>query len=391
MEQKTMLKEEKDIKLLVDAHVFDDIYQGSRTFLKGIYSNLHIENKQITVYLVANNINNLKTEFKDIEGLKFIKLKYRNKYLRLAYEIPKLISDLKIDFAHFNYYLPLILKKNCKYIVTIHDVLFLDYPQFFPQSYYLKNKFFFKRSAKKADIITTVSNYSVNRISKHFKINKDRIYVLPNAINDDFRKNHDKEKHKKHIKEKYNICNFILYVSRLEPRKNHEQILDIYDELELYKRGVELVFIGKRSIFNPKLHKKMTEVRTKAKNKLHYLEVVDEDDLIPFYNAATLAVFPSLCEGFGIPPLESGALKTPTICSNTTAMSEFKFFGKNHINPLERLTLINAIKNELDNAEVGKVNTSELDYIAHVISKKYNWTKTAQILTKLIHKYSYIG
>ena len=83
-----------------------------------------------------------------------------------------------IDYAHFQYVIPPI--KKCKYIVTIHDVLFLDFPQYFPFLYRLKNNLLFKYSAKKSDIVLTVSQYSKERIEMHFNIND--VKIIPNAV-----------------------------------------------------------------------------------------------------------------------------------------------------------------------------------------------------------------
>jgi len=193
----------KKINLLVDAHTFDENHQGIRTFLKGIYTCLDINSSYITIYLAAHDINNLKKEFKNQPEFKYIRLKSSNKYVRLVYEMPKLINKFKIDFAHFNYYLPLFLSSNCKYIVTIHDVLFIDFPQYFPLKYRILNTFLFKRSAYKAELLTTVSNYSANQIKKHFKIPKKKVTILPNGISDMYKREYNKTNHRDYIKKHY--------------------------------------------------------------------------------------------------------------------------------------------------------------------------------------------
>ena len=136
--------------LFVDAHTFDESHQGIRTFIKGVYEEIDVHSSELHIYLAANNIDNLKKEFRDQPNFKYIKLKSKNKYIRLAYEIPKIIKCNTFDYAHFNYYLPLFLNKKCKYIVTIHDVLFIDFPQYFPLKYRLINTILFKRLLKKS-------------------------------------------------------------------------------------------------------------------------------------------------------------------------------------------------------------------------------------------------
>ena len=386
MGQKIFLKKNKEIRLLVDAHIFDDMHQGTRTFLKGIYSNLDTHKYSIKIYLVANNIESLKIEFKDIENIEFIKLKFKNKYIRLIYEIPRIISKSKIDFAHFNYYLPLIFNKKCKYIVTIHDVLFLDFPSYFSKMYYLKNKLFFKYAVRRAEIVTTVSNYSAQRIQEHFNILNKDIIVLSNAINKEFSKDYKKQFAIEFIKNNYNTQNFLLYVSRLEPRKNHLMLLKIYDELELWKEGIELVFIGKHALENKELDRYFEEIKMKSSEKVHLFEFVDEKDLILFYQSSLISIFPSLCEGFGIPPLESAALRVPTICSNLTAMKEFSFFEEFHINPKNENELKEAILEMLDKIKNCSLEKN-LHQISQLIVKKYSWKNTAEILGQTIKTY----
>lgn len=366
-------------KLLVDAHTFDENHQGIRTFLKGVYSAINIEPNELEIILVANNIENLKQEFKHQQHFQFVKLKQTNKYVRLAYEIPKLIKTLNVDFAHFNYFLPLFLNKKCKYIVTIHDVLFIDFPEFFPKKYQIINSILYKRSALKAEIVTSVSEYSRDMIIKNFQIANKSITILPNAANELYWQHHSKKEHKSYIKKHYNLNKFILFVSRLEPRKNHMIILNAYCELELWKEGYHLVFIGKETFKSEELEKKIEEVNTISNGMIVRLEDIDNDHLVKFYNAAELSIFPSLCEGFGIPPIESAILNTPTLCSNATAMSDFDFFGDFLFDPTNLEELKSKIRTTLD-----ITSHQELERISSAIKVRYNWKNTAEKLKDLI-------
>ncbi|WP_411893951.1 glycosyltransferase family 4 protein [Winogradskyella sp. A2] len=369
------------VRLLVDAHTFDENHQGIRTFLKGIYSTVTINNSNnLEIYLAANNIDNLKKEFKDQSNFKFIKLKYRNKYIRLLYELPKIITMYRFDYIHFNYYLPFFLNKKCKYIVTIHDVLFIDFPRYFPIKYRIINSFLFKRSAQKADILTTVSKYSADRIKKNFNLGNKKITVLPNAIGDNFKALRNKSDDKDYIKEKYGIDEFIIYVSRIEPRKNHFRLIKAYQKLKLWQNNICLVLIGKKSFKDDRLDHLIEKVNFESKGSVLEFNNVSNEDLVVFYNAAKLAVFPSLCEGFGIPPIESGALQTPTICSNSSAMKDFSFFEDNLFDARNEETIKTKIKESI-NKEHAPVF---LKKISDEIRKKYNWENTANGLINLV-------
>lgn len=377
-----MEEQVRKLKLLVDAHVCDGKYQGTRTFIEGIYKSINASDYNIELYLVAFDIENLKRTFGEVHGVHFIKLNSTNKYFRLAFEIPRIIKKLDIDYAHFNYTIPLFLSKKCKYIVTIHDVLFLDFPQFFPLSYRIKNKLLFRSSAKRADIITSVSNYSVQRIKYHFQLNKT-IHVTKNGLNEEFLKSVDKTKSREFIFEKFGIEKFVLYVSRIEPRKNQDFILELYSELQLEKEQIKLVFIGTADVNSKEIMDEITSLNDLTGGKIIHLESISWHDLKHFYNAAHMAVFPSECEGFGIPPLESSALCTYTICANSTAMSDFDFLGTNLISLRDKNEWRKCLTKIRDD-DFEKKHEAELMSNSDYVRENYQWSQTSSQLIKII-------
>jgi glycosyltransferase involved in cell wall biosynthesis len=363
-------------RILVDCHKFDDKFEGIRTFIKGVYLAFGEINKDYDIYLSASDIENLKEEFKDLNGAYFIKLRFKNNIMRLLFEMPYLIYKHKISYAHFQYVVPPI--KLCKYIVTCHDILFNDYPQYFTLYYrYIKN-FMYKYSIKRSEIVTTVSNYSKVSIERIFKIKKDRIIVTPNAISDDFRQKIDKETSIEYINSKYGIKNYLIYVSRIEPRKNHQNLLKAFLELNLVKSNYFLVFIGKNCFENEQLMHIYESLDTEIKDFIFFLEDVPQDDLLHFYNASKLSVFPSLAEGFGIPPLESLAMHVPTLCSNATAMADFEFFGDYLFNPSDLAELKYKIKNQLED------DIKDIKLIADKANNQYSWKKTASLIYQAV-------
>ncbi len=182
----------------MDCHVFDGSFQGTTTYLKGIYSEF-ISDKGFHFFLVSNDKDELKNVFGRHKNVTYLEFKFKNKYLRLLYDIPSIIKKNNIDFAHFQYIVPPI--KLCRYIVTVHDIIFIDYPQYFPLSYRIKNKFLFKWSALSSDIVLTVSEFSKSQINKHFDI-KD-VTVTHNAVDPVFFEHYDKISIKKQINNKY--------------------------------------------------------------------------------------------------------------------------------------------------------------------------------------------
>ena len=237
------MKTEK-IKILVDCHVFDKGFQGTRTYIQGLYTEL-IKDQSKHFYLVSSNSINLEVVFGPHENVTYIQYKYKNAYVRLLFEIPFLIYKNKVDFAHFQYRVPPL--KLCKYITTTHDVLFEDFPQDFPKLNRIESFINYKMSARISDIIFTVSNYSKIQIEKHLKVKN--VIVMPNGVDQVFFEAYDKTEIQSKVKQEFGLSDYLIYVSRWEPRKNHDLVLKTFVKLKLYEHH-HLVFIGNDTFKN---------------------------------------------------------------------------------------------------------------------------------------------
>ena len=344
------------IKVFVDAHVFDGIYQGTTSYIKGLYNSL-VKDDTFEITLAANDLERLKEHFDD--RFNFIQLPNKSKIRRLAIDIPFILKKHNFDFAHFQYITPFI--KPCKFINTIHDLLFLDYPSLFPASYRLSKRFTFGASALKSDIICTVSEYSKLALEQHFKINQDKIYITPNAVN-------ISEFQSINLKETYDLEKYILFVSRFEPRKNHLGLLKAFVELKLYEQNYKLVLVGRMNdVKNFAYLNYFSQLPEYIKQYVIHLENIPPNVLFNLYAQAALFVFPSLAEGFGIPPLEAAVYGSRVLCSNRTAMSDFNFFGKYLFDPVDEQTFKQKIVTVLNEKNY------PLKDIQSQIKEKCNW------------------
>jgi glycosyltransferase involved in cell wall biosynthesis len=360
----------KTIKIFVDCHVFDGNFQGTTTYIKGLYSEL-LQDKNFHFVFAANDIAFLETIFGTHENLTYVAYKSANKFARLLFDIPKIIKRHNIDYAHFQYVVPPF--KKCRYIVTIHDVLFLDFPQSFPLTYRIKNKFLFKSSAKYSEIVLSVSEYSKKQIQRHLNI-KD-IVVTPNAVDKVFFEPYDKISVKELVKNKFGAANYFLFVSRWEPRKNHHRLLKAFVENQHHKTH-DLVFVGDKAIENKEYNEYYKSLTEEIRAKIYTFNKVSFEDLMSLVRGADLSIYPSVAEGFGIPPLESLAANVPTICSNATAMSDFEFFGDSLFNPLD----LEELKNKI---EIGLKDTRTAQK-RDEMQQKFNWKFAAEQFKKAI-------
>lgn len=367
----------KKKRIFVDSHVFDGEFQGTWTYLKEIYSILIKERPNDIFYFGAYNIGNLKEIFKEQNNVKYIKYRFKNRLIRLGLEIPLLLYRNKINIAHFQYITPFF--KVCKYLITIHDVLFNDYKSEFSKFFIFQKNLLYKRSAKFSDYILTVSNYSKNRIENYYPFTKNKIKVTPNAVNTKVFFLSDKITSQEKIKSTYGISKYILYVSRIEPRKKHDLLLKAFINLKLDKKGYSLVFIGKETIKNINLNKLL--IANPNLSNYFCFESIEQNDLRDFYNGSELFVYPSIAEGFGIPPLEAGVLKTPVLCSSETAMGDFQFFEDDHFEPENVIEFQDKLLAKLTN----KTSDEKLNYICKSIQKKYNWEESAKCINTILN------
>lgn len=361
-------------RIFVDGRVFDTEYQGTRTYIHNLYK--IIDNiGDFEIFLASCNPENAAGFFPGSANIRFVGYQTVSKLKRAFHELPEMMTRYHIDAAHYQYVAP--PRKNCMQIVTIHDLLFKDFPGEFSLAYKMVKGAAFYLSAKRADLVTTVSAYSKKAIVRHFSIPEENIHVVPNGVSNFYFESYDKQKAAMEVREKFGFRNYLLYVSRIEPRKNQLDLLRVYLELELYRQGKCLVFVGKTSIPVPQLKEMLAPLEEEVRKKIFFLEDISNADLRLLYQAAELFVYPSKGEGFGIPPLEAGALGIPTICSNTTAMGDFTFFGDRHISP-DTATLKMSITRAL--AE----RPSNLREISNTIRRRYGWENAAFTMNELI-------
>jgi glycosyltransferase involved in cell wall biosynthesis len=370
----------KPIRIFIDAHTFDKEFQGTHGFIRGLYGALSKKYSNIELYAGANNTENIKKELPFIPASNILPYKqHRTGFFRFITDIPAHIKKYDFDFAHFQYTCP-APQPRCKYIVTLHDILFNDFREDFPFAYRLSRNIFFKKSFKHAAIKTTVSHYSRQRIARHYKVPLEKINVIPSGPLSNFGNAYSVMEAKEKISSKYGISNFILYVSRIEPRKNQWLLLKKFLELGLYKQGIHLVLVGKQSIKAAAFRQLFASLNAEQASHVHWLEQVSGEDIEAFYKACRLFVYPSRAEGFGLPPLEAALCKVPILCSDATAMSDYHFFDPYRFNPSDETDF----ENKLQSMLYSPPGEKELEKIAHTTLENYSWERTADKFYQLL-------
>jgi len=239
------------------------------------------------------------------------------------------ISSPKYDLYWQPNFIPKRMKAK-KVVTTVHDFSFYIQPEWHPKErfkYYKKN---FWKKASASDWIITGSNFTKQEIISYMGFPEEKISVIYHAVDHDLYKTYDKNI-LQGTKNKFKLNNdFLLFVGSIEPRKNLLNLLKAYhflsDEL---KEKYPLVLVGFKGWENKEI---MQEIE-QEKEHIKYLGYLSDEELAHVYNMATLFIFPSLYEGFGIPPLEAMACGTAVIASNVAALPEACGDAAEYIDP----------------------------------------------------------
>lgn len=243
-----------------------------------------------------------------------------NPFKRLGFDLPRLVAQDQPDLLHVQYTSP--LRCGAPLVVSVHDVSYLEHPEFFTPLRRVQLRLTVERTIRRAAKVLTVSEFSRQGISRYYKLDPDRIVVIPNGCSEVFKPT-SRPKAKAFVDGRFQIAEpFILCVGDLQPRKNPLGLIRAFEELigNCPELAHHLVFVGKDTWYAPKVHQAAD--RSPFGNRIHFTGYVNDSELLQLYNACEIFVFPSFYEGFGIPILEAMACGRPVACSNTSAMPE---------------------------------------------------------------------
>jgi glycosyltransferase involved in cell wall biosynthesis len=238
------------------------------------------------------------------------------------------VRRLECDLVHIPNLFSIPRGLPCPYVMTVHDLLeHLSWTQ--RQTALLGSLHFqlTKQVLRGAARIFAVSNFTKIEVEKLFGIPAKRIEVVYNAIDERFLHGHATAGERQLIAERYQVTYpFLLYAGRISPHKNVSRMIEAFSALktELEKDNafpdLKLIIIGDDVSGNPDLRR--TVVRSGVQNDVRFLGFVPIEVLRTFYDQAKIFVFPSLYEGFGLPPLEAMAHGTPVVTSNVSSLPE---------------------------------------------------------------------
>ena len=251
-------------------------------------------------------------------------------------------------------------------IITIHDLAFLRHPEWFSKKFYLFYKFLIPEIIRKAKKIITVSNFSKTEIINLLKIPSQKVEVIYNGVSKKFFYNPLIKKE-----------NIILAVSSLDPRKNFKNLILAFKKLKL--KNYKLLIVGsKNKIFS----NQAIEQLIKETPNIEFTGYVSDEELVNLYQRAKLFVYPSLYEGFGLPPLEAMACGTPVVVSNVASLPEVCGDAAYYVNPYDVNDIARGIEAVLKDENLQK----ELILKGLERVKLFSWEESAKKVMKIIEE-----
>lgn len=333
----------------IDAHCIGLGKTGNETYTYNLVKQLGLLEPDGTDYVVYLTSKASRNGGSFASPQSRAKLIPETPYLRIPFAFAWESRAEKLDVLHAQYLLPHHLR--CRTVLTVHDVLYERYPEFFTKMDRLRFKLGVPWSCRRADHIITVSESSKRDLIEFYQLDPSRITVTYHGP-DDCYSPLDPQQARERLRTKYALeGEFILYVGAVQPRKNVPRLLAAFAELKRERRiPHKLVIVGPKTWLATEAFRAIEN--HPAKDDVVVTGYVPQEDLPYFYNAATAFVYVSISEGFGLPVLEAFACGTPTITSRGSALEEIAGGAAVLVDPLDVSGIASAIEDVLSNADL---------------------------------------
>jgi glycosyltransferase involved in cell wall biosynthesis len=299
---------------------------------------------------------------------------------RAAVEFDRILRRSPCDVVHVPHLFWYPRRTRCPYVVTVHDLLTYYQPSGNGSQWKrILHNYLTRRALDRAARILAVSKFTKNDISRVYGVRPEGIEVIYNAIDDRFARGHSSDADRQMIAERYQVnYPFLLYAGNIKPHKNVVRIIEAFSALkaELEKSDLfpdlKLIIIGDELSKHPDLRR--TVIKGAVQNDVRFLGFVPIDVLRIFYDYAKIFVFPSLYEGFGLPPLEAMAHGTPVVTSNLSSLPEVVGSAAVLVNPENVFEIMRALHRVL----LDQPLRERLKQRGYEQVKRYSWDEAAR-------------
>lgn len=323
--------------------------------------------------------------FEDLYSSNCVAITVKNKWFRKLpfrflleqFYIPTLVKKYKIDLIHSLHYSFPLINMKCKRVITIHDLTFFIYPRLhtFVKRHFFK--WFIKQSCKTNNILICVSESTAKDLDKFIPKAKDIRMVIPLAVSTNYNINNN-------VLNQFGVnSEYILFIGTLEPRKNIDKLIEAYYRCK-NKDKYKLVIVGKKGWYYDSIFKRIKEFG--LENQVIFTGFVTENEKWNLLYNATLFVYPSYYEGFGLPILEAMIMGIPVITSNVSSMPEVAGKAAILINPND----VEEISLAIDTVLNDKNRQNHMKDLGIKQANNFTWDNTAK-LTMDVYKNNIIS
>lgn len=279
------------------------------------------------------------------------------------------------DITHFfNYIVPPFV--HGKKVVTIHDMVYKAFPETMNSKTRILLNLAMNKSMKRADAVVTDSEFSRSEIIKYFPQYRDKVEVVPCGVDCDMFKPVQDRSIIEKVKANHNIKGkYFLYLGTLEPRKNLTRLVKAYEILSRRKEDCPLlVLAGGKGWLYDEIFEEVN--KSGLGDKVIFTQYIPGEEICPLMNGAEAFVFPSLYEGFGMPPLEAMACGTPVIVSGSASLPEVVGDCGLIVDAYSEESIADAMGKIADNEELRK----QLSEKGIIRAREFSWKKSAEKL-----------
>ncbi len=291
--------------------------------------------------------------------------------------MPRLIDREGLDLVHFPHW-NVPLRLQTPFVVTIHDLILLEEPRsakattrhpFIYEAKYQAYHVTLAHALKKSRAIIAVSHYTKSSILKHFpSLPEEKIHVIYEGLT-----NLAQILTNETSKKSDALSPYFLYVGNAYPHKNLETLIEAFSLFHQRHPNIHLTLAGRDDLFYQRLKQKVAQQQMGPKAIRFVLNPSDQD-LARLYQGATLYLFPSRCEGFGLPPLEAMSLGVPVLASNRSSLPEILGEAAAYFDPEHATDMTQAMEKLFGDSEL----QAQLRQKGYEQIKRYSWSNMAK-------------
>jgi len=364
------------MRFSVDAHAVGQHLTGNETYIRNLLSSFAMLDREadfVTYISRSDAFDQIPRRFQK-------KRVAVNPFLRLGFDLPQRLRQDRPSLLHVQYTGPLFCPVPL--VVSVHDVSFLEYPEYFTRFRSVQLRCTVRRTVRTAACVLTPSEFSRRSILNAYQLDEARVVALPNGVSSAFRPI-AREAAQRFVRSSFALpAPFILMVADLQPRKNHLGLIAAFERLVHDHRDLphQLVFVGKETWYASVI--RAAAKKSGVSNRIHFTGFVSDQELVQLYGACDLFVYPSFYEGFGLPIVEAMACGRAVACSNTSAMPEVADSAAILFDPYSEEELVRAMRDLLLNPEL----RSRMERLGMQRAATFGWEKTASKTLEIYYR-----